>query len=254
MPTFARTSTSTEYTQALASGLGAVLRGGDLLLLEGDLGAGKTTFVRGLARSLGVQHGLVSSPTFVLVSEYPLPLECRGIRRLVHVDAYRLTSGDDLDSLGWDRYTIPSGGPQPDCVILVEWPARIAEALAAAPSTITVRLGHLDEASRSIDVEFPDALAPRPGVAELIEREPIRCPISQAWVEPTRATYPFAGEREKLADLNKWFTGAYSIGRRATEADLDDLPDRAPHLPHLPHPPHPEHRPDSESGSSGTLR
>lgn len=254
MPTIHRTSTSTEYTQALAAGLASTLGGGDLLRFEGELGSGKTTFIRGLAQALGVQRGLVNSPTFVLVNEYPLPAERNGIRRLVHVDAYRLTSGDDLDALGWDRYITPSGRPQSDCVILIEWPSRIAEALASPASAITVRLAHLEEASRAIEIELPDSLASRPGLIELIEREPTRCPISRAWVEPTRPSYPFAGEREKLADLNKWFTGAYSIGRRATEADFDELPDQPPHPPTPPHPSHPPHRPDSESGPSGSLR
>ncbi|MGH7243180.1 MAG: tRNA (adenosine(37)-N6)-threonylcarbamoyltransferase complex ATPase subunit type 1 TsaE [Phycisphaerales bacterium] len=219
-----RTSTSPEYTSSLAAGVAALLHSGDIVRLEGDLGAGKTTFVRGLAHALGVAPGLVSSPTFVLVNEYPLASERRGIRRLIHVDAYRLQSAEDLDSAGWDRYVTPAGTVQPGCAVVIEWPARIADTLAQNASALTIRFTNLGDSSRQIEVDLPDSWSQRPGVTELREREPIRCPITGVWVEPTRSTYPFAGEKEKLADLNRWFTGAYSIGRRATDADFEDQP------------------------------
>lgn len=232
----ARESSSPEYTASLAAGVASILRAGDIIRLEGDLGAGKTTFVRGLAHALGVPAGLVSSPTFVLVNEYPLTTERRGIRRLIHVDAYRLTSSEDLDALGWDRYVTPEGSAQSDCAIVIEWPTRIAEALASGASPATIRFTNLGESSRQIELDLPDSFASRPGATELADREPIRCPITGVWVEPTRATYPFAGEKEKLADLNRWFTGAYSIGRRATDADFENEP---------PNPTDPEHRSDN---------
>jgi len=231
-----RTSTSPDYTASLAAGLASILHAGDIIRLEGDLGAGKTTFVRGLAHALGVPKGLVSSPTFVLVNEYPLATERNGIRRLIHVDAYRLNSGEDLDALGWDRYVTPEGAAQPDCAIVIEWPIRIADALASGTAPVTIRFNHSGEQTRQIEIDLPDSFAPRPRATELAEREPIRCPISGVWVEPTRATYPFAGEKEKLADLNRWFTGAYSIGRRATDADFENEPLQ---------PPDPEHRSDN---------
>jgi len=227
--TTSRTSTSPDYTASLAAGVASILRAGDILRLEGDLGAGKTTFVRGLALALGVPTGLVSSPTFVLVNEYPLKAERAGIRLLIHVDAYRLNSSEDLDALGWDRYVTPEGTAQPDCAILIEWPARIADALASGALPATVRFTNLGDLSRQIDLDLPASFAARPGVAELVEREPIRCPVTGVWVEPTRPTYPFAGEKEKLADLNRWFTGAYSIGRRATDADFEELPPSSTH-------------------------
>lgn len=243
MPSISRTSTSPDYTAALACGVGSILRGGDVLRLEGDLGAGKTTFVRGLAQSLAVPPGLVSSPTFVLVNEYPLPTETRAIRRLVHVDAYRLRSGEDLEALGWDRYMTPEGFARPDCLVIIEWPARIADALTA-PS-LAIRLSHVADSVRQIELELPDAFAQRPGAAELLEREPIRSPISGAWVEPTRPTYPFLNDKEKLADLNRWFTGSYGIGRHATDADFES---------DLPHSADPKHRSDDESSPPGSLR
>lgn len=234
MNTIVRDSISPDYSRALAAGVAFVLRAGDIVRLEGDLGAGKTTFVRGLADALGVAAGLVSSPTFVLVNEYPLAVPRVGIRRLIHVDAYRLNSSEDLDALGWDRYVTPEGTAQPDCAIVIEWPSRIAGAFAPASLPATIRFVHSGDTSRRIELDLPDSFSSRPGVSELAEREPIRCPISGVWVEPTRATYPFAGEKEKLADLNKWFTGAYSIGRRATEADFEDEPPPPTYPPENP--------------------
>lgn len=231
MTQIVRTSTSADYTVSFAAGVAAVLRGGDIVLLEGDLGAGKTTFVRGLAQVLGVGPGLVSSPTFVIMNEYPLRREVRGIRRLVHIDAYRLHSSDDLDSAGWDRCVDPGGIALPDCVIVVEWPTRIAGAFGAAAESHRVRMANLGDSTRRIDFFPSPAFFERPLAAELIDREPTRCPISGVFVEPTRSTYPFAGEREKLADLNRWFTGAYRIGRPATDVDFDQTPPESPVSP-----------------------
>src|SRR5262245_47994123 len=93
--TFTRKSGSEAETLLLGGALGSLLRGGDVVLLDGPLGAGKTTLVRAVAAGMGLDTGAVASPTFVVVHEYG--------DRLVHVDAYRLGSAEDLDSLGWDR-------------------------------------------------------------------------------------------------------------------------------------------------------
>ncbi len=219
MPGTTRESTGTEYTLSLAGGLAGTLRAGDVVRLEGELGAGKTTFVRGVATALGVAPGLVSSPTFVMVNEYPVAREVRGVRRVVHVDAYRLRSQEDLEGLGWDRF-MADGRASEDAVVLIEWPGRIEGALGAG----AVRVGMLDvgEGLRQIGIEWPEEMHGRPGVAEMLERGPVRCPVSGVWVEPTRATYPFAGEREKMADLNRWFTGRYKVSREAGEEDFRD--------------------------------
>ena len=84
-----------ERTQALAEALGAQLRAGDLLVLTGELGAGKTTFTQGLGRGLGVRAGIIS-PTFVLVRRHPSLV---GGPDLVHVDAYRLSSPAEVDDI-----------------------------------------------------------------------------------------------------------------------------------------------------------
>jgi tRNA threonylcarbamoyladenosine biosynthesis protein TsaE len=98
-----------------------VLRAGDLVVLSGDLGAGKTTLTRGIGAGLGVR-GAVTSPTFVIARVHPAP---DGQPPLVHVDAYRLGSLAELDDLDLDA-------GQEDSVTVVEWGTGLAEGLAAA--------------------------------------------------------------------------------------------------------------------------
>ena len=113
-----------ERTQALAERLGARLRAGDLLVLTGELGAGKTTFTQGLGRGLGVRPGIIS-PTFVLVRRHPnVPDGPRpGGPDLVHVDAYRLESAAEVDDIDLED-TVDSA------VTVVEWGAGKVEHLA----------------------------------------------------------------------------------------------------------------------------
>ena len=109
-------------TEALGERLAGQLRAGDLVVLAGPLGAGKTVLVRGLARGLGVA-GPVTSPTFVIAREHrPLPGGA-GVP-LVHVDAYRLGGPDELDDLDLDTDLA-------DAVVAVEWGEGLAERLAA---------------------------------------------------------------------------------------------------------------------------
>lgn len=220
MPSVVRDSTSTEFTAALARGVAAILCEGDVVRLEGDLGAGKTSFVRALASALGVPSGLVSSPTFVFINDYPLASPVRGITHLAHVDAYRLRGTDEIESLGWDRIMRDARAAS-GYVVLCEWPERISDALPAIEACVQIRLEATGAEGRRITVELPEACASRPGVSALLENEPIRCPTTGVWIEPTRATYPFAGERERLADLHKWFSGRYTISREVREDDLE---------------------------------
>jgi tRNA threonylcarbamoyladenosine biosynthesis protein TsaE len=106
---------SAEETHALAAALGAVLEAGDLVILTGELGAGKTTFTQGLGDGLGVRAGIIS-PTFVLVRIHPnLPDGSRpGGPDLVHVDAYRLESAAEIDDIDLEN-TMDS------TVTVVEW-------------------------------------------------------------------------------------------------------------------------------------
>jgi tRNA threonylcarbamoyladenosine biosynthesis protein TsaE len=106
-------------TQEIARGLGERLRAGDLVILSGELGAGKTTFTQGLAEGLGVR-GPITSPTFVIARVHPSVV---GRAPLVHVDAYRLGSLAELDDLDLDASV-------EDSVTVVEWGEGKAEVLA----------------------------------------------------------------------------------------------------------------------------
>jgi len=114
-------------TQAFGRRLGALLRGGDVLVLTGDLGAGKTTLTQGIAEGLGVR-GPITSPTFVIARVHPSlvagPL-------LVHVDAYRLGSALELDDLDLDADLDAS-------VTVVEWGAGLAEQLSDTRLELTI--------------------------------------------------------------------------------------------------------------------
>ena len=109
-------------TAAIGEALAGCLRDGDVVLLHGDLGAGKTTLAKGIASALGIQD-VVSSPSFSLVNEYETGLAA-AVTRLYHLDLYRLRSEDDLASIGFDDFMAPADG-----IALVEWPERAATAL-----------------------------------------------------------------------------------------------------------------------------
>ena len=125
-------------TEALGRDLAATLSLGDVVLLYGDLGAGKTALVRGLAEGLGIPSDEVTSPTFTLVQEY------RGGRLpLVHVDLYRLSDPRELGDLGLDE--LAAGG-----VLSIEW----AEKYSSPPATaIRVRIAHAGDTERTITIE-----------------------------------------------------------------------------------------------------
>ncbi|MEK9156406.1 MAG: tRNA (adenosine(37)-N6)-threonylcarbamoyltransferase complex ATPase subunit type 1 TsaE [Patescibacteria group bacterium] len=135
-------SRSEKETARFAACLAATLRGGDILALSGDLGAGKTTFVKGLAAALGVKR-VVTSPTFTIMKEYETNCQKNGINHLVHIDAYRLESEADVQSTGltemWER---------PDIVTAIEWPEKIRGLLPGR--TRWLRFETTDEAHRKI--------------------------------------------------------------------------------------------------------
>ena len=128
---------SEEETQAVARELSATLRAGDVVLLSGDLGAGKTTFVRGLAEGLGIDPREVSSPTFTLVHEY----RGNGLT-LYHADLYRLESAA-TDDLGLEEIGVNDG------VLAIEWPDRLSHEL---PGATVVRLEMVNDSSRRITI------------------------------------------------------------------------------------------------------
>jgi tRNA threonylcarbamoyladenosine biosynthesis protein TsaE len=129
------TTHSEGETSAEGRELASTLSAGAVVLLFGDLGAGKTAFVRGMAEGLGVAPAEVSSPTFTLVQEY------RGGRlALFHVDLYRLNDPREIDELGLDE--IAEGG-----VLVIEWAEKLPRPSADA---IEVRIAHGDGDARTI--------------------------------------------------------------------------------------------------------
>ena len=135
---------SPEETEAVGLALGKVLTPGTILAYEGDLGAGKTAFTRGLARGLGCTD-TVTSPTYTIVNEY-----LSGRLPLFHFDMYRLGSSDDLWDIGWEDYLDRQG------VCAVEWSENVAEAMEGA---VRVRIEKTGEESRRITIEGGEFLA-----------------------------------------------------------------------------------------------
>jgi tRNA threonylcarbamoyladenosine biosynthesis protein TsaE len=119
------TTRSATGTRGLARRLADVCEAGDVVMLTGDLGAGKTTFVQGLAQGLGIDE-VVVSPTFVLAREY------RGRLALVHVDVYRIDTLAEFDDLG----VFETAGP--DTVVVVEWGDAVAVRLPADRLEVTI--------------------------------------------------------------------------------------------------------------------
>jgi tRNA threonylcarbamoyladenosine biosynthesis protein TsaE len=128
------TTTTAEETRAVGVELARSLRAGDLVILNGDLGAGKTTFTQGIGEGLGVRGG-VTSPTFVISRVHPSTV---GGPALVHVDAYRLSGLDELDDLDLDASLEES-------VTVVEWGSGVAEGLAEDRLEVELHRAHADE-------------------------------------------------------------------------------------------------------------
>ena len=135
---------SPEETEAVGMALGKRLTPGAVIAYQGDLGAGKTAFTRGVACGLGAKES-VTSPTYTIVNEY-----LSGKYPLFHFDMYRLASSDDLFDIGWEDY-LDRGG-----ICAGEWSENVADALEGA---IIVTIEKLGEESRRITIEGGEALA-----------------------------------------------------------------------------------------------
>lgn len=153
------TSKSLEETRKFAVDFAAGLRAARRVLfglrpgratvvaLSGDLGSGKTTFVKALAAAYGVPQDDVTSPTFIIMKSYDVsssPAAARsGFKRLIHIDAYRLEHPDQAAQIGWDALVV-----DPANLILVEWPEKLGERVPKGATRITFRF--VDDATREI--------------------------------------------------------------------------------------------------------
>jgi tRNA threonylcarbamoyladenosine biosynthesis protein TsaE len=127
-------------TEQIAADLAGTLTGGECIALYGEMGAGKTQFVRGLVRGLGGDGGAVSSPTYVLLNVYDT-----GRLTVYHLDAYRVHGPDDFDAIGFPEL-LEQGG-----VVVVEWPTRVQSLLPG--NRIDVHISATSETGRTIDVQ-----------------------------------------------------------------------------------------------------
>ena len=132
------TTHSEEETIALGKKIGSLLQKGDVIALQGTLGAGKTTITKGIASALGVEE-TITSPTFCLISEY------EGKMPLYHMDVYRLEGSDDFINLGVEDMIYGRG------VSLIEWSEKIMDELPK--KTIILRLEPNEDGSRTVTLE-----------------------------------------------------------------------------------------------------
>ena len=125
-------------TEEIGQKLAEKLPGGSVVAMYGDLGAGKTAFVRGMARGMGID-ARVSSPTFTIVNEY------LGERTLIHFDMYRLGSADELFDIGWEDYLARGA------VCAVEWSENVEDAFFGDEVRLTIE--KLSDTARKITIE-----------------------------------------------------------------------------------------------------
>jgi len=155
----ARTHSAAE-THALAQRIGGLLRAGDVIVLEGELGTGKTVFAKGIAVALGITEPVVS-PTFTVVREYDAPLP------LVHVDVYRLDHLQELHDLGFDDLV------GSDAVTVVEWGDHVRALLPTDRLDIRLEPGDADDDRVvAIDATGGSWVARRGALAAVVEHVP----------------------------------------------------------------------------------
>ncbi len=135
---------SEKDTFKLAEKFASKLKGGEVLCLVGDLGAGKTAFTKGLAKGLGVKN-IITSPTFVLMKVYDTSKNKCGIKKLAHIDAYRLSGGVALEEIGVTDYFNDK-----NCITVIEWADRVKDLWPQ--NALEINLKILDGDKREINI------------------------------------------------------------------------------------------------------
>ena len=135
-------SASAEETEAIGRELAGTLKAGDVVTLTGELGAGKTTLTKGIAKALGID-GYVKSPSYTLINVYE-----SGRLPLYHIDLYRVEGMVDLEGLGLEEYIYSNG------VSVIEWAERLSSDRDLLPEgTIEVTISHIEGDTRRIEIE-----------------------------------------------------------------------------------------------------
>lgn len=230
-------TTSAKQTQVLGARLAEHVQTGDLIGLIGELGTGKTQFVRGMASVLSTDEAPVSSPTFVMIHEYP-PRPGRTL--LVHIDAYRLTSLEDLESIGGTPGSEHGFSEElfENAALVVEWADRFEDVLGQP--ILQVCLTHEGEQERGIEIirspswskRWPELIRSLEKIdhvktgstlqssSEAVSDRP--CPICETLVPVHSVTFPFCSERCRMIDLGNWLGGDYTISRPIDQRDLEE--------------------------------
>ncbi|MCX6806745.1 MAG: tRNA (adenosine(37)-N6)-threonylcarbamoyltransferase complex ATPase subunit type 1 TsaE [Candidatus Berkelbacteria bacterium] len=134
-------------TQQFSQKLAKKLKGGEIIGLSGDLGSGKTTFAKGLAKGLGIKE-TITSPTFVLVKIYPLTSSLKPLS-LVHIDLYRLKNIKDIKELGLEDYL-----KKQNYICVIEWPEKIKQELfKLSDNVIWITFKYIDKDTREIKIK-----------------------------------------------------------------------------------------------------
>jgi len=133
---------SVEHTHEFGRDFAATLQSGDVVVLQGALGAGKTCFVKGIAEGLGYPAANVTSPSYTLVNEYQARVA------IYHFDLYRLKDASELYGIGWDDYLMRDG------IVMVEWGERAGEFLPKSRIEITIDI--ISDTSRAFMIRFID--------------------------------------------------------------------------------------------------
>lgn len=137
---------SEQQTKKGGKGVASESSGGDILLLQGELGSGKTTFTKGFCGYFGIEESEVRSPTFTLINVYPTNKNRQQAKQIVHIDTYRMEHEEGLIDIGVEEYL-----DDPNSIVIIEWPEKI-EKLLKNRNTKTIEFKHIDKNEREIKV------------------------------------------------------------------------------------------------------